>query len=205
MQNISVTAIVCAYNEQETLSRVFTDLLKISFLSQIILVDDGSTDRTKEVAAPFAGHVVLISNPRNLGKGASVASALPQATGDLVLLLDADIVNYTTADLEKLIQPVILGTADFSMKTSDAGIFSPISGIRCYWKKDLLPLIARLESSGRYGLEVMLNKEFRSRKKAIVKLTDYTHKTKFQKFPLSLALLEYFKEALSLARQFLKG
>ncbi len=201
--NTTVTAIVCSYNEMRTIEGVVTDLLKIPFLSQIIVVDDGSTDETQTILQKYTEKFTVLTNKSNQGKGSSVARALEIANGDLILLLDADIMNYTAADLWLLLEPVAEKHLDFTAKLPHNPLFQYInvSGIRCYWRKDLLPFTLALKKSSRYGLELLLNRAFRYKKGSFIKLHEYHHLVKFEKYPFPKAIWEYGKEALSLLCQ----
>jgi len=200
-----VSAIVCAYNESATLDQVIQELLAIPLISQIIVINDGSTDNSASILNKYEQRVTVITNDVNSGKGVSVARGLRVATEDTILLLDADILNYTAKDLNLLTEPVLTSPYDFTIKIPDTGLFMKISvsGIRCYRKADLLPLIPALEKSTRYGLEFLLNKEFKNKRGTFVQLTDYRHIKKFEKYSLPKAILEYSKELFSLLKQLL--
>jgi len=88
-----LSVVIPAYNEEErlgsTLSSI-TDYLEVQrYDSEIIVVDDGSTDKTVAVAERFEG-VRVLRNPQNMGKGATVAHGILAAQGDFVLFTDAD-------------------------------------------------------------------------------------------------------------------
>src|SRR3989344_4611473 len=111
----SITAIVSAYNEVKTIERVILDLLKISFLGEIIIINDGSSDGTREILNRYSERIRIVTNDINRGKGFGVAQALKLAHGDLIMLLDGDVVNYTARDLQLLIEPVINQECDFTL------------------------------------------------------------------------------------------
>lgn len=107
---MTVSIIIPAYNEAK---RLPTTLTAISFwlptasefnLREIIVVDDGSADETAEVARSFAGclPVKVIKLPANRGKGCAVRTGVLAATGDLILMYDADGAT-SLADLQKLV------------------------------------------------------------------------------------------------------
>ncbi len=115
---LTVSIIVPAYNEEATiipiLERVRTQAID-GFSIQVVVVDDGSADRTVELleARPDL-HDVLIKQPRNGGKGAAVKAGLAAATGDYILFQDADL-EYDPADYAKLLRPVAEYNADVVM------------------------------------------------------------------------------------------
>jgi len=201
----SVTAIVSVYNEAKIIERVVLDLIKISFLNEIIIINDGSSDGTEEVLNQYNDKIKIVKNNTNRGKGYGVAQALKLAKGELVILLDGDIVNYTEKDLRLLIKPVVRRECDFTLKPTDDIIFKNLSGIRCYWRMDLLNCLTRLEQSSRYGLEIVLNRCLKNKRRKFIKLNDYHHFQKFEKFNLPVAMWEYSKEAASLLKQAIKN
>lgn len=203
--NKTICAIIPSFNEAKTMARMLNDLIKISFLDQIIVINDGSTDGTQSILNNFVRYknIVVITNDANLGKGASVAKGLEVSKSDLVLLLDADIVNYTGHDLLKLIEPVINKRYDYTLKPTDDIILKRLSGIRCYWRSDLMPIIPKMKQTSRYGLEILLNRHFINKNSGFIVLNDYHHYQKWEKYSLPKAVWEYFKEGASLIKQLL--
>ena len=199
-----ISAVVSAYNEAKTIERVILDLIKISFLSEIIVINDGSSDGTQEILNRYSDKIIIINNYINKGKGYGVAQAVKLAQGDIIILLDGDIVNYTQSDLQRLSEPVIKQECDFTLKPTDDILFKNLSGIRCYRRIDILNCIQSIEQSSRYGLEIVLNRYFKNKKGKFIKLNDYHHFQKFEKFNLPVAVWEYVIEALSLLAQMLK-
>lgn len=109
-----LTLIVPAYNEARTVAPVLERLLELPYRDkEIIVVDDGSTDGTVEVLQAWEGksHFKVIRHKRNRGKGAAVRTALRFATGDVVVIQDADL-EYDPADLPRLLEPIEQGRAD---------------------------------------------------------------------------------------------
>ena len=112
--NKRVTAIVPAFNEERDIAGVLREISSYPGFSEIIVVDDGSSDNTREVIANCKG-VNLIAHQKNQGKSIAVCSGVQKATSDLILLLDADLIGLTAQNLTDLIQPVLTGEADISM------------------------------------------------------------------------------------------
>ncbi|MEK9146981.1 MAG: glycosyltransferase family 2 protein [Patescibacteria group bacterium] len=102
---MKVSIIIPAYNEEKTLPVILKKVLSqvIPYEKEVIVVDDGSTDHTRELADKYK-NIKLITNRHNLGKGASVRRALKIATGDLILIQDADL-EYSPSDYPKLLKP----------------------------------------------------------------------------------------------------
>ena len=112
---MALSIIIPVYNEESTIELVLRKLLAMSFPFgvEIIVVDDGSTDRTKElIAAVNRDNVLKVhSSLINLGKGAAVRFGLEYVSGDYVIIQDADL-ELDPQDIIKLLDPVIAGRVD---------------------------------------------------------------------------------------------
>jgi dolichol-phosphate mannosyltransferase len=111
-QDVTLTVIVPAYNEEAFISQVLENLLAESTPKEIIVVDDGSKDRTAEIVQTFAGRgVKLLRHERNAGKGAAIHTALAQAGGRFVIIQDADL-EYDPHDFPAILAPLLSGAAE---------------------------------------------------------------------------------------------
>ena len=110
MDDPLVSIVVPAYNEAATIGEVLRRLSHVPFRSEVIVVDDGSTDGTPDVVAAVDG-VRLIRRPENAGKGAAVRDGIAATAGAIVLIQDADL-EYDPKDLPKLLAPLLEGHAD---------------------------------------------------------------------------------------------
>jgi glycosyltransferase involved in cell wall biosynthesis len=104
------------YNERSTVERAIEDALTAELpvdRRQLVLVDDGSTDGTRELlgAREMPPNVTLVLHERNLGKGAAIRTALQHATGELSAILDADL-EYRASDLALVLEPLVAGEAN---------------------------------------------------------------------------------------------
>jgi len=110
-----LTLIVPIYNEEEILRDALVRLFKTpcSIPREWIVVDDASTDRSPEIIRQLADEYPLkvITQPRNRGKGASVIRGLEDATGDFIMIHDADF-EYDPRDIPQLLEPLLEGAAD---------------------------------------------------------------------------------------------
>ncbi len=111
---MSVSFLIPAFNEGKRIRQVLEAVRSLNLESQLVVVDDGSTDDTAAVveawAAEHPGWVALIQQP-NRGKGAAVRKAIGSMTGDIVVIQDADM-EYDPADVPRLIEPIQRGVAD---------------------------------------------------------------------------------------------
>lgn len=102
---MKVAAILPAYNEADRVERVLQSVRAARSIHQIIVVDDGSTDATAEIAERMDG-VDLISLPVNKGKGAAMAAGARATDAEVLLFLDADLIGLTPEHVEALLEPV---------------------------------------------------------------------------------------------------
>jgi glycosyltransferase involved in cell wall biosynthesis len=108
-----IAFVVPAYNEARTIGEVLDRIAALPLESQIIVVDDGSTDATGAIVERFAKlhpATTLIRQP-NRGKGAAIRAALPHVAAEIVVIQDADM-EYDPEDVPALIEPVRKGVAD---------------------------------------------------------------------------------------------
>jgi glycosyltransferase involved in cell wall biosynthesis len=106
-----VTVLVPALNEQDTIGEVVTRLLALPLSKQIVVVDDGSTDRTPEVLQGFGDQIKVLTNAKPGGKGSAIRQALPHAVGKVVIVQDADL-EYSPEQIPSLVEPIVAGHAN---------------------------------------------------------------------------------------------
>jgi glycosyltransferase involved in cell wall biosynthesis len=108
--NVSISIVIPAYNEEKrlasTLDRVVSFLARGAWTStEILVVDDGSSDGTAEIARRYGGNVRLLANPGNRGKGYAVRHGMLAAAGDWILFTDADL-SAPIEEMDKLFAAV---------------------------------------------------------------------------------------------------
>jgi glycosyltransferase involved in cell wall biosynthesis len=111
---MKISVIIPVYNEEATISEIIARVGAIDLEKEIIIVDDGSTDGTpqqlKEIAGKF-DNVKVLAHGKNLGKGAALRTGFAAATGDIMIIQDADL-EYDPREYEALLIPVLDGRAD---------------------------------------------------------------------------------------------
>jgi glycosyltransferase involved in cell wall biosynthesis len=105
---VKVSFLIPAYNEAATIGEVLERVAALGLDSQVVVVDDGSTDDTAAIAE--AAGAVVIRQP-NRGKGAAIRAAIAAADGDIAVIQDADM-EYDPVDVPDLIEPIVRGVAD---------------------------------------------------------------------------------------------
>lgn len=150
---MSVSVLIPAYNEAERIAATVQAALALPHVSEVVVIDDGSSDTTSAIAEQAGARVVRLEN--NSGKAAALMAGGREAQGKYLLLLDADL-GSTAKEAAMLLPPVLSGEADMSIatfpvvpgrgggagivvRTSRQGIFkatgqtmkAPLSGQRC--------------------------------------------------------------------------
>jgi glycosyltransferase involved in cell wall biosynthesis len=114
-QSTRLSIVIPVFNEQATLARVVNKVMDVvPHLFEVIVVDDGSTDQTKDIAAELAdrhSQVRVMSHDRNLGKTAALRTGFALTSGDIVIVQDADL-EYDPQEISAVIQPILDGHAD---------------------------------------------------------------------------------------------
>jgi len=160
------TVLIPAFNEEETIADVVAAARNAGF--PVVVADDGSKDRTAEVAAAAGASVVRLE--RNQGKGGAYATGLRLVTSPYVILLDADLVGLRPDHLNTLLDPVTSGEVDMSVGVFRGGRFlsdfgnritPQLSGQRAM-PTELLQSLPDLENS-RYDVELKLTRWARER------------------------------------------
>jgi glycosyltransferase involved in cell wall biosynthesis len=107
---MNVSIVIAAFNEINNIAEVLRRVRAVEIANEIIVVDDGSTDGTREWLATQQG-ITAVFHERNCGKGAALRTGLGYVTGDVVIIQDADL-EYSPQDYPVLLAPIERGDAD---------------------------------------------------------------------------------------------
>jgi glycosyltransferase involved in cell wall biosynthesis len=120
---VKLSVLMPVYNEAGTLAEAIKLVLAVDYPceTELVVVDDGSTDRTPEILAGLEPErIVRRRHPSNRGKGAAIQTAARAATGDYVVICDADL-EYSPEEIPKLLEPVLRGDAQVVYGTRGFG------------------------------------------------------------------------------------
>jgi len=208
-----ITAIVCAYNEQDTVFDVVNSLMESPLTTEVIVINDGSTDKTSSVLKklPAIPKLKIIEFETNRGKGWAMAEGITAASGEIIVFVDADLLNFNEKYIAQLINPLLDGRADMvaghpTINTVDDTFnpFKRFSGERAVFKKDILPLVKKIKES-RFGVETLINIHYKSQKKRIkhIALWGLEHPVKLQKYPVHKSARLYISEVRDITMAYL--
>lgn len=114
-----VVAIIPAHNEAPRIAPVIQSVLASGAVARVVVVDDGSTDGTGQVAQQAGAY--LVSLPSNVGKGQAMLAGVRATTEPIVLFLDADLIGLTPGHVERLVRPVTSESCVMTVGLRDYG------------------------------------------------------------------------------------
>ena len=110
---MKLSVLMPVYNEARTIDEVLRRVVSVELEKEVLVVDDGSTDGTREILKGWNGRdgVRVLLHGRNLGKGRALATALREARGEILIIQDADL-EYDPDDYPAMVRPIEAGRAD---------------------------------------------------------------------------------------------
>jgi glycosyltransferase involved in cell wall biosynthesis len=206
MGKLTATAIIPVLNEQKTVKGVVKAVLGSGLFNEVIVVNDGSTDKTPAILKTFGNQIQVVSFVKNRGKGYALAAGIKKAASELVVFLDGDAVTLSSRHLQTMLKPFENGKTRVVIgHESVMGVNYPtfLQGERAYFRRDLLPHLTRMKCT-RFGVELFLE-ELRKRKRWPVKhvhLKGFKKIFKFDKTGISQQTLkDYLQEAWEITQE----
>lgn len=187
---MKIATIIPAYNEEKTIGSVIDVVKDHPRIDEVIVVSDGSRDRTAEIAR-MRNNVRVIELQENQGKGGALKVGVDTTDAALLLFLDADLLGLTATHLDLLLEPLLADEADMVVGIFKAGrvatdlalkVAPSLAGQRGL-KRGLIDAINNLEMT-RFGVEVALNNYVKKNPDiqiSRVSLPDLTHMMKEEK------------------------
>ena len=162
---MGTSAVIAAFNEEKTLAEVLGALVRSPLIDEIIVVSDGSTDRTVDIARSFE-NVTTIALRENRGKGYAMRVGVDYASHDVLFFVDGDMFNVTDQHIEALVLPVLRGETDMNIGVRHRGpirnffhlqmkVGPVLSGIRVMQRKVFETVPSRYQE--RFKIEAALN------------------------------------------------
>ncbi len=158
-----ISCIIPTYNEESRIKNVLSVISMHPLIDEVIVVDDGSKDKTKEIVASYK-NVKLIVHTINQGKSRAIYDGCRAALGEFLFFLDADLVGLTEKSVTDLVGPVLSGNADVSISYRGNSPrlwkivgFDYISGERVFRKSLIEQHLDQILTLPKFGLEVFLN------------------------------------------------
>jgi glycosyltransferase involved in cell wall biosynthesis len=200
-------AVIPAYNEEQTLGAVINVTKQVAEIDQVIVISDGSTDKTAQVARAYGATVIELE--QNLGKGGAMKVGIDSADAEIFVFLDADLIGLRPDHVKALLKPVLEDRADMVIGVFDRGrvatdlaqVVAPyLSGQRAV-KRSVLQGVSGMELA-RFGVEIALTRHLRKSDTRVIEVTleNLTHRMKEEK----LGLLRGFMARMKMYWEILK-
>lgn len=114
---MEIAAIIPAFNEEATIKDVIQAVQSSPHISEVIVVDDGSSDKTGEIAESF--NIKILQLIKNQGKGVAMDQGVRETDAPLLIFIDADLIGINSENLNNLIEPVLSGRKDMTVGAVD--------------------------------------------------------------------------------------
>jgi hypothetical protein len=210
---LRTAVVVPAFNEATRIGEVLRALVAARGLAEIVVVSDGSSDRTAAVAGEFPD-VRVLELPENRGKGAAMRCGALATDADLLLFLDADLIGLRPEHVGDLLEPVLTGEAEMTVGVFRGGrlatdlshfLVSYISGQRAL-PRELFLGIPGL-ATARSGVETAITKYVKARGHRVQNVAMYgvTHPMKEEKLGVLPGVKARLKMYWEIARSLTNG
>ncbi len=186
-----ISCIIPAYNEERTVGRIVKTIVEAKEslgISEIIVVSDGSKDRTAEYSRDAGANIVL-ELQKNVGKAGAILEGIKKSSGQILIFLDADLLGLKKEHISSLINPILEDSADMVVGYLEGdelqNILPHLSGQRAIKRKFVEKLLSNKKvRKARYAWELLLTKEMKKARARVlyISLSGLTHLAKHQKY-----------------------
>ncbi len=208
--DVKISAVISAYNEENTVAAVVETALKSHIIDEVILINDGSTDNTAKNLENFLSNskYKCIEYEKNRGKSFAMVEGVETAQGEIILFIDADILNFEEKHIKQLIVPLVNKEAGMVIGHPTENKFDEklnplqmLAGERAVYKKDIVPFLEDMRAT-QYGIETMLNLYYKSNGQKIKfeYLWGVYHLTKIRKAGFIGSVENYASETKQIAK-----
>lgn len=168
---MKIAAIIPAYNEENRIGDVLDSVVRCPLVGETIVVDDGSSDRTAEVASQY-NNVRILRHQLNKGKGAALRTGVEATGAEILVFIDADLVGLKPDHINELIKPLIedkdlaMTTSRFARGRPATNIsqrLAPILNSQRALRRSFLETVPDFSQSG-FGVETIITKHARQSK-----------------------------------------
>jgi len=202
--NLKISAVISAYNEEDTVAAVVKTTLYSNIIDEVIVVNDGSTDKTANNLEQFKNNpkYFYIEYKKNRGKSFAMVEGIETAIGDIIVFIDADILNLEESHIAQLIVPLVnqeagmvIGHPTENKLDEKLNPLQMLAGERALYKTDILPFLEDIRLT-QYGIETMLNLYYKSKGQKIKfeYLWGVYHLTKIRKAGFNGSIKNYVSE-----------
>ncbi|MDO9155086.1 MAG: glycosyltransferase family 2 protein [Paludibacter sp.] len=199
---------MCVYNEEKTLRNVVLSVFEDHNVNEIIVINDGSSDKSKEIIEELKDEMEIkaIHFDENKGKGYAMAIGVEHATNEIIVFIDADQVKIISTYIEKMISllvqnecGMVLGYSTVKLGLLNINPLKILTGERVLYKQDIIPILDKMKEA-RFGVETLMYLYYKSKEKKIIytRLKGLKHNDKFKKTSAGNAIVRYIKEALEI-------
>ncbi|MCK4663148.1 MAG: glycosyltransferase family 2 protein [Bacteroidales bacterium] len=206
-----VSIIICAYNEEKTIENVVRKCREYNPESEIIVVDDGSEDKTEEILKNLNKEISFknICLPENKGKSNAMVVGVENAQNEVILFFDADVTGIKEKHFTQLLNSfldedpevdMVLGIPSETLINYRVNPFKSLTGERALLKKNIEPILENIRDI-RFGVETYINLYFQAHGKKVkyTLLDGLTHPTKYEKTSVTKATKEFISEGQEIA------
>lgn len=171
----TISCIIPAWNEGDRIGGVLKNVVTYPRFDEVIVIDDGSDDNTYDEAMAFSsGKVQIVRHEKNRGKAAAILTGVARSMGEIIFMLDADLVGITHSDINRLLIPHKKGECMTMAYMSNMFVFQKLTGLSTWSGTRALPRrvfnLVQDKGDKRYAIESYINEAALEEKLPIISM-----------------------------------